>query len=119
VGKTGEGGEGAPSESGERAPFVAYEGADVSPVETNAKGFEKVLTSSPATVTSDVQGKASITFSEPGWHRIKATVPGGAGGEEATVRSNRLDVCVPASGQTGCGPEPAEDQIRVPAYLGG
>ncbi|HEY2217309.1 MAG TPA: hypothetical protein VGH21_07420 [Solirubrobacteraceae bacterium] len=116
VGKTGEGGEGTPPEAGsERAPFVAFAGADVSPVQTNAKGFEKVLTSSSATVTSDAQGKASITFTEPGWHRIKATVPGvGAGAEESTVRSNRLDVCVPAGGQSGCGAPPAEDEVRTP-----
>jgi Squalene-hopene cyclase C-terminal domain len=119
VGETGDGGEGTPPESGERGPFVPYEGADVSPVETNAKGFEKVLTSSSATVASDAQGKASITFTKPGWHRIKATVPGTAGGEEPTVRSNRLDVCVLEGGQTSCGPKPAEDEVRVPSYLAG
>ena len=43
---------------------------------TNSKGFEKVDTGSTATVKSDREGKATITFAEPGWHRIKATVAG-------------------------------------------
>jgi hypothetical protein len=118
VGKAGEGGEGTPPEAGsERGPFVAYEGADVSPVQTNAKGFEKVLTSDPATVLTNADGKASVTFTEPGWHRIKATVPGiGAGTEESAVRSNRLDVCVPASEQSGCGAPPTEDEVRTPTH---
>ncbi len=34
--------------------------------------------------------------------------------EEAAIRSNRLDVCVPAPGETGCGPLPAEDAVRTP-----
>jgi hypothetical protein len=71
VGQTAQGGEGTPPQAGsERAAFVAYEGADVSPVQTNAKGFEQVLTSSSATVSTDAQGKASIAFTEPGCHRI-------------------------------------------------
>jgi hypothetical protein len=120
VGKAGEGGEGSPAESPERGPFLPYEGADVSPVQTNEKGFEKVLTGDPATVATDAQGKAQITFTEPGWHRIKATVPGAsAGSEESAVRSNRLDVCVPAAGQSGCGALPAEDDVRVPAQSEG
>ena len=54
----------------------------MAPVVTDAKGFERVETASPATVTTDADGKASVTFDEPGWHRIKATVAG-AGGEDA------------------------------------
>ncbi|HEX4482342.1 MAG TPA: hypothetical protein VH081_01025 [Solirubrobacteraceae bacterium] len=119
VDETSEGGEGTPPDAPERGGFKQFEGADVAPVTTNAKGFEKVETASAATVRTDPQGKASITFAEPGWHRIKATVPASAGGEEKAVRSNRIDVCVPASGQSGCGAEPAEDEVRVPSYLAG
>ena len=115
----GDNGEGSPPEEPARGKFTPFEGADVSPVTTNEKGFEKVDTESPATVKTEADGKASITFTEPGWHRIKATVPSAHGGEETAVRSNRLDVCVPAEGQSGCGPEPAEDQVRVPSYLAG
>jgi|GEM_PF-991247 len=94
------------------AGSVPFQGADVSPVITSPKGFEKVETESPDTVTSDAQGKASITFTEPGWHRIKATVID-ASGEEDAIRSNRLDVCVPAKGADSCpGPFP-EDQART------
>jgi hypothetical protein len=61
----------------------------------NEKGFQRIDTASPQTVTTNAEGKATIVFTEPGIHRIKATV--GAPGEETVVRSNRLDVCVPAA----------------------
>ncbi len=96
----------------ERTGAVAFEGADVSPVTTDSKGFEKVDTASGETVQTGVGGRASITFTTPGWHRIKATVPGAS--EEEAIRSNRLDVCVPALGETGCGALPADDEARVP-----
>ncbi|HEY2477997.1 MAG TPA: hypothetical protein VGI17_04640 [Solirubrobacterales bacterium] len=107
-----DGQEGAPSEHPGRGGSVAYAGADVSPVTTSAKGFERVETSDQATVPTDSAGKAQIVFTTPGWHRIKATVPGL--GEEAAIRSNRLDVCVPEAGQSDCGALPAEDRVRVP-----
>jgi len=89
-----------------------YEGAEVAPVITNGQGFQKVDTASAATVVSGVDGGASITFSTPGWHRIKATDVGS--GEDAAIRSNRLDVCVPQPPATDCGPLPADDQARTP-----
>jgi hypothetical protein len=104
--------EGTPSEHPGRAGAVAYQGADVSPVTTSAQGFERVDTADPATVITDAGGKGQITFTTPGWHRIKATVPGS--GEEGAIRSNRLDVCVPEPGQSDCGALPAEDQVRTP-----
>jgi hypothetical protein len=104
--------EGDPAEGSVRAGSTAYQGADVSPVTTSANGFEKVDTSDPATVTTNSAGEASITFTTPGWHRIKATVPGS--GEEGTIRSNRLDVCVLGDGETSCGAPPVEDTVRVP-----
>jgi len=101
-----------PAAGPSRAGSSAFAGADVSPVTTTAKGFEKVDTSDPATVQTNSAGKAQVTFTTPGWHRIKATVPGG--GEEAAIRSNRLDVCVLGAGETSCGAPPAEDAVRVP-----
>jgi hypothetical protein len=95
-----------------RAGSSAFAGADVSPVATDTKGFEKVETSDPTTVQTNAQGKAQVTFTTPGWHRIKATVPGV--GEEAAIRSNRLDVCVLGAGETSCGAAPVEDTVRVP-----
>jgi hypothetical protein len=89
-----------------------YEGAEVAPVLTNGQGFQKVDTASAETVVTGAGGKASITFSSPGWHRIKATDV--VAGEEVAVRSNRLDVCVPQPPATECGPLPADDQVRVP-----
>ena len=101
----------------DRAEATPYEGAEVSPVLTSAKGFEQVQITSPAAITTDSDGKASITFTTPGWHRIKAGAPLGEGGEEAAIRSNRIDVCVPALGETSCGPAPVEDGPRTPPGL--
>jgi hypothetical protein len=109
-----------PPASPQRSGTVPVGGAEISPVRTSTKGFEKVLTEDPATVRSNAQGEASITFTEPGWHRIKATsfeTVEGAGGEtrvEEQVRSNRLDVCVPASGATTCPDRFPEDLPRLP-----
>jgi len=89
-----------------------YEGAEVAPVVTTTRGFEEADVASPDTVLTGADGSASIVFDEPGWHRIKATE--WSAGKETVVRSNRLDVCVPAAPATDCGPLPADDQVRVP-----
>ncbi len=119
-------GEGQPPATPERTASntTPYEGAEVAPVETSAKGFETVQRESAETVSTNSEGKASITFTTPGWHRIMAGTPlrlqtqeeeeQGAIPEEEAIRSNRLDVCVPALGETGCGELPAEDQPRTP-----
>jgi hypothetical protein len=110
-----------PPSTPERTGSMPYAGADVSPVKTSANGFENTEATSPQTVTTNAEGKASITFTAPGWHRIKAAafkkvIEGGMEREvEAAIRSNRLDVCVPANGQSGCGEPPAEDRVRAPA----
>ncbi|HEX3736745.1 MAG TPA: DUF4430 domain-containing protein [Solirubrobacterales bacterium] len=106
---------------------LPFEGAEVAPVVTTEKGFERVNTRSSATVTTDGQGRADITFTKPGWHRIKATVVGG--GVETAIRSNRLDVCVtggeiaqlekPLEGASTCSETPAADRVRTaPPLLG-
>jgi hypothetical protein len=89
----------------ERSDFAAKIGATVAPVQTAANGFETPLTEAAEAATTNAEGKASITFTSSGWHRIMATAPG-------TVRSNRLDVCVPAPATQGCGVPPAEDEPR-------
>lgn len=96
----------------DRHEAAPYQGAEVAPVLTSPQGFEKVQTESRQTVTTNSEGEAPVIFTEPGWHRIKATVV--ASGKETAIRSNRLDVCVPAEGETGCGELPAEDQTRTP-----
>jgi hypothetical protein len=87
--------ESVPGASPSRTGSSPYAGAEVAPVTTNAKGFQRVETSSPKTVTTDSAGRGTIVFDEPGIHRIKATV--GSPGEEPVIRSNHLDVCVPAA----------------------
>lgn len=109
----GDGSEHVPPGSPERAGSAPFEGAEVSPVSTSAKGFEKLEAESPETVVTGAQGKASIIFTEPGWHRIKASAFNSEGKEDA-IRSNRLDVCVPAAGESACGAPPAEDSVRTP-----
>jgi hypothetical protein len=105
--------EDTPPSTPERTGSTPEPGARVSPVHTAANGFEKIETESAATVVTDAQGKANITFTKPGWYRIKATdlTPPGT---EAAVRSNRLDVCVPAEGRRSCEEPPAEDEARAP-----
>jgi hypothetical protein len=123
-------GEGQPPATPERtaSDTTPYEGAKVAPVQTSAKGFETVQRESAETMTTNSEGKASITFTTYGWHRIMAGTPlrqetqeeeeQGAIPEEEAIRSDRLDVCVPAPGETGCGEPPAEDQARTPTrYL--
>jgi hypothetical protein len=106
--------ENVPPQHPERAGAEPFPGAKVAPVLTSEQGFETVELESLTTATTDVEGKASITFAEPGWHRIKAGAPLNPSEEEA-IRSNRLDVCVPAPGASGCGAVPPEDEVRVPA----
>ena len=65
--------EGSPPASPQRTGSDPFEGAEVAPVSTNAKGFELIETESADTVVTDENGEASISFDEPGWHRIKAT----------------------------------------------
>lgn len=103
-----------PSVPDREAATPYSKGAEIAPVLTSAKGFEKIQTESPEAVTTDGEGKASVTFTTPGWHRIKAGTPLNAEGEEQAIRSNRIDVCVPAPGETGCGAPPAEDDVRTP-----
>ncbi len=109
-------GEGQPPPTPERTSkdTKPYEGARVALVSTSEKGFETVQTESLEAVSTNSEGKASITFTTPGWHRIMAGTPLDGKGEEAAIRSNRLDVCVPAPGETGCGVLPAEDEVRTP-----
>lgn len=103
--------EGAPPPAPVRTT-APYEGAEVAPVVTNGQGFQRVDTASAATVVSGADGKASVTFTTPGWHRIKATDV--AAGAESAVRSNRLDVCAPQPPATDCGPPPSDDLTRTP-----
>jgi hypothetical protein len=63
--------------------------------------------------TSDGAGQAEVTFEVPGWYRIEAIGPGPPG-EEAAIRSNRIDVCVPPALTSRCGAPPADDLPRVP-----
>jgi hypothetical protein len=106
--------EGAPPASPTRST-TPFPGAEVAPVLTDSKGFQKIDLASPSTVTTAADGKAGITFTSPGWHRIKATDT--TAGAESAIRSNRLDVCVPAPPATSCGPPPADSEQRTPPPL--
>jgi len=112
--------EDAPPAHPERTGAILFAGAEVAPVTTSSNGFQAVDLKSAETVTTGAEGKASITFTTPGWHRLKAGAPIDPGtGEEEAIRSNRLDVCVPAAGESGCGEPRADDQLRVPPRYGG
>jgi hypothetical protein len=88
------GGEGVSPEKPSRAGSSADEGAEVSPVTVSPKGFQRPDTTSPEAVITNATGKASVTFTTPGIHRVKATV--GAPGAESAMRSNGLEICVRA-----------------------
>ncbi len=96
------GSEGVPCDEPTREGSKAAAGVTVAPVEVDAKGFQRIETGSLEAVSTDALGKASITFSTPGIHRIKATV-GEPGSETVDVRSNGLEVCVPGGGETCAG----------------
>ncbi len=80
---------------GARGPAA---GVAVSAVVTDPAGRQAVL---PGGVATGPDGRATLSWSTPGWKRIKADAPG-------FVRSNRLDVCV-----LPCGPPPADTLVRV------
>lgn len=89
-----------------------YSGAEVAPVTTDGQGFQSVDVENAETELTGVDGRVSITFNEPGWHRIKATDLDA--GVEQVIRSNRLDVCVPEPPATACDGYPADALVRSP-----
>jgi hypothetical protein len=90
---------------------VTYAGARIVPVVAGPGGFE-APEAGQVLATSDGGGQAEVTFEVPGWYRIEAIGPG-APGEEAAIRSNRIDVCVPPALTSGCGAPPADDLPRL------
>lgn len=102
--------EGNPPASPTRST-TPYLGAEVAPVTTGAKGFQQ-MDLADATDPTGANGRTSITFTQPGWHRIKATDV--VSGAEVAVRSNRLDVCVPEPPASSCGTPPADTTVRTP-----
>lgn len=93
------------------APQAAPAGdVPVAPVVTDAAGVQTSLVDDPATVRTGADGRATIAFAAPGWHRLKA-------GDYRQVRSNRLDVCVRASVATDCGAPPPDTLVRTPPPL--
>jgi hypothetical protein len=92
------------SGTGDEAPAA---GVGVSPVSTDGRGIQTVLAADAATVTTDGAGRATLSWSTPGWKRIKASAHG-------HVRSNRLDVCVKHAGVEGCPSPPPDAGVRTP-----
>jgi hypothetical protein len=106
----GEGGEGHTPEIPSREGSSPYEGASIAPVTVNEKGFQRLDVGSPETVVSNAEGKATVTYDKPGVYRIKATVGAVPGIEETAVRSNGLEICVPAKhGDCGEAPLPSAE----------
>ncbi len=104
--------EGTPPAQPQRTGSEPFEGAEVAPVVAAPGGYELVDTDSPEAVETDGDGEATIVFSDPGWHRLKATRI--VAGKEVVVRSNRLDVCVPEPAASDCGDPPPDDLVRGP-----
>lgn len=100
-------------EAGAQPNPPAASGITIAPVATDASGFQTVATGSADAVVTDADGHASVTFSTPGWKRIKAQK------EAGFIRSNRLDVCVEPDGGGDCGPLPDDAAVRAPARYAG
>jgi hypothetical protein len=97
------------SYEGSGSPAQRAEGVTVAPVDTEPlTGFQTVETDDAAAVTSNSEGSAEVTFSTPGWHRLKAQ------DEVGYFRSNALDVCAEPEGGGGCGPLPEDATVRTP-----
>ncbi|WP_049793211.1 hypothetical protein [Conexibacter woesei] len=91
---------------GSNPAVTPAEGVPIVPVTTGAYGFQSFAPASLARSAAD--GTATVTFTTPGWQRIKAVDDAGH------VRSNRIDVCVVPPGMAGCGPAPADTVTRIP-----
>ncbi len=88
---------------GARGPAA---GVTVAPVVTDASGGQTVVRAGEGAVATGADGRATLSWSTPGWKRIKAEADG-------FVRSNRLDVCVRDAVGNDCGAPPADAQIRT------
>lgn len=97
---TSRGDVGAPGARGAAA------GVTVAPVATDANGWQTVVRGGEGATVTGADGSATLLWSVPGWKRIKADADG-------FVRSNRLDVCVLDAAGGGCGPAPADSELRT------
>lgn len=88
---------------GTRSPAI---GVTVAPVATDAAGWQTVVRGGEGATATAGDGSATLSWGTPGWKRIKADGDG-------FVRSNRLDVCVLDAAGGGCGPAPADAQLRT------
>ncbi|MDQ8045440.1 MAG: choice-of-anchor D domain-containing protein [Solirubrobacteraceae bacterium] len=90
-----------------------YQGASVQLVDAIGRPSDERTT----TTTSDATGKATVTFTQPGWHRIKArgAAASAPGISDAAVPSASVDVCVRliAAARTCSGPAPST-QLATP-----
>lgn len=78
------------------APYV---GASVQAVDS----LGRAATPGTTTGVSDTDGIATVTFTEPGWHRIKArTFAVGGMGSTPAVASSSIDVCVATTNSGSC-----------------
>lgn len=103
--------QGPPPPAPTRSP-TPYSGAELAPVTTDGQGFQRVDVESSETELTGADGRASVTFDEPGWYRIKAT--DFDTGVEQVIRSNRLDICVPEPPATACDGHPTDALVRSP-----
>jgi hypothetical protein len=89
------------------ADGAPYAGARVEAVGVDGRAAPE---GTAATVTSDGDGHAAVTFQRPGWQRLKARGEL-VGGHPVAIASNSIDVCVRGTDGSGCdGPPPS----RIP-----
>lgn len=89
----------------------AYEGAEV--IGLNA-AVQPLAAGIVTSTSSDANGDSTVTFSEPGWKRLKA-VDIGDGAIPVAVPSRAIDVCVERTAGSGC---TGEAPSQIPANVG-
>lgn len=91
-----------------------YQGATVAAAGLDGQPAAGVATSA----ASGADGTATVTFTAPGWQRLKARAGSrAASGRPAAIASNSIDVCVEATAGAGCAGTPPSRQPLVPPRL--
>ncbi len=91
--------------------------ADVSPVLTSRQGLREGRNQQPRNGHDERRRKGEHHLHHAGLAQDQGGNTRSTRRRRRAIRSNRLDVCVPAHGASGCGAPPAEDDVRTPPHM--
>lgn len=103
----------ASSTENPEADGTPYEAATVGGIDADAR---PVTTGFATGGPTSAAGTTTVTFSQPGWHRLKAR-DDGPGPRPRAISSNSVDVCVEAVAGDGCSGLPPSQRPVVPERL--